>query len=357
MNSDPYFSSLQGGDYHVFPDGRVLMTGAHTLNDPVRGFVGLYNLIWFTNTGYLDTTRVHRRSNGVMYAFEEQPDGKFLCTGLGNSYDDQPVAPIFRIHPDASLDTGFQTDITWGEATEFRTLSDGRVLVGGPLKREGSTDTLNLVRLLPDGMVDLTFTLHHFTSEVYGLYLVSGILPLADGRIVITGGFDHIDGVPRGGIALLGADGELLDDAFTGAGCGGFVNTMGGTTQSIRNIVAAPDGTYYIHGGYHGYDDGSTNDAQQRMVSRLHGLDVGVREVAAIPLGVFPNPTHGDLIVQFSAAPEGTTLLMTDVCGKVVLQRPVPPNAARAVLDVELPAGIYMLRLAGRAGTALVVVE
>ncbi|MEO8588175.1 MAG: delta-60 repeat domain-containing protein [Flavobacteriales bacterium] len=59
--SIPYFSSLQGGDCHVYPDGRVLVSGKHTLSDTARGFVGNYNLIWFTNTGYLDTTRVHRR--------------------------------------------------------------------------------------------------------------------------------------------------------------------------------------------------------------------------------------------------------------------------------------------------------
>ncbi|MBK8499293.1 MAG: hypothetical protein IPL52_10850 [Flavobacteriales bacterium] len=66
MNTGPYFLSLQPADYHVFPDGRVLISGTHTLNDPVRGFVGSYELIWFSNEGYLDTTRTHRNANGVI---------------------------------------------------------------------------------------------------------------------------------------------------------------------------------------------------------------------------------------------------------------------------------------------------
>jgi hypothetical protein len=70
VGSIPYFSSLQGGDYHVFTDGRVLMSGYHTLDDTARGFVGGYNLIWFTNTGYLDTTRIHRWTDGVVYEIE-----------------------------------------------------------------------------------------------------------------------------------------------------------------------------------------------------------------------------------------------------------------------------------------------
>lgn len=91
MNNGPYFLSLQGGDYHVYPDGRILMSGAHELDDPVRGFVGLYNLIWFTNTGHLDTTRTHRKGDGVIYEIEETPDGKFLCTGTCTVYEGQPV--------------------------------------------------------------------------------------------------------------------------------------------------------------------------------------------------------------------------------------------------------------------------
>jgi hypothetical protein len=63
----PYFSYLQGGDYHVFPDGRVVMTGQYMLSDTVRGYEGTYNLVWITNTGYLDTTRTHRQANGPLW--------------------------------------------------------------------------------------------------------------------------------------------------------------------------------------------------------------------------------------------------------------------------------------------------
>lgn len=91
MNLGPYFSSLQGGDYHVYPDGRVLMSGTHTLSDVARGFVGNYNLVWFSNTGYLDTTRVHKRGNGPIYHFGQYADGGFLCSGNASMYEGQPV--------------------------------------------------------------------------------------------------------------------------------------------------------------------------------------------------------------------------------------------------------------------------
>ena len=80
LNDGPYFQAFNGGDYHIYPDGRVLISGSHWLHDSIRGFEGLYELIWFTNTGYLDTTRIHRNANGPIYAFKELPDGKFICT-------------------------------------------------------------------------------------------------------------------------------------------------------------------------------------------------------------------------------------------------------------------------------------
>ncbi|MEZ4756947.1 MAG: hypothetical protein R2817_08980 [Flavobacteriales bacterium] len=36
MSTQTLFSSLQGGDYHVYPDGSILMSGAHSLYDTAR---------------------------------------------------------------------------------------------------------------------------------------------------------------------------------------------------------------------------------------------------------------------------------------------------------------------------------
>src|SRR5690606_5590828 len=99
-NNGPYFASSQGGDYHVFPDGRVLMSGNHTLGDTARGFVGMHQLIWFSNEGYLDTTRVHRKGNGAVYHFKELPGGGFICSGLATQFDGHAVDRIFRVHAD-----------------------------------------------------------------------------------------------------------------------------------------------------------------------------------------------------------------------------------------------------------------
>jgi len=326
MNSGPYFSSVQGGDYHVFPDGRVLMSGAHVLSDTQRGFEGLYSLIWFSNEGYLDTTRIHRYCDEVIFEIEAQPSGKFLCSGTMNAYEGQPVKRIFRVLSDGALDNSFDADIQqWGEAFVFETLPDQRVLAGGVFKRPGSTDTLGLLRFLPDGNLDATFHMPLLKANFIpypALAYVLDVLVMPNGNLVITGRFDEVDGQVRGGIAMLDMDGNLLDEAFTGQGCGRY-NYNGTLYKGISGITPGPDGSYYIHGAYHGYDDGITNDTTQRMVSRLYGLDVGVLESGQKPfVRLWPNPANSNLNVELSELVQPPVQLeLNDLLGRVILSQ------------------------------------
>jgi hypothetical protein len=309
MNLGPYFSSLQGGDYQVYPDGRILMSGVHELRDSIRGFEDLYCLIWFSNTGYLDTTKTHRTCAGSLDFFCELPNGQFIGS-LGNppntaSWEGQPTGSnVIRFNADGEWDPSFQANVWWGGAFGFLPLPDGRVYVAGNFRITGIPDTLNLVRFMPDGSLDPTFhntARYRFFDPLYPsnppMGYVGTVYPLSPGHLIVTGDFDHIDGVPRGSIALIDTSGNLLDDHFTGVGCGAYVYqaTPFSTPfyyREIRSIIPAPDGSYYIWGAYHGYDDGTTNDTLQRMVSRLHGLNVGVQESVGLqsPVTVHPNP-------------------------------------------------------------------
>ncbi|MBL7963677.1 MAG: delta-60 repeat domain-containing protein, partial [Flavobacteriales bacterium] len=104
MNLGPYFSSSQGGDYHVYPDGRILMSGSHILTDSIRGYMGYHCLVWFSNTGYLDTTAHHRTCAGSLDFFTELPNGKFIGSGSTGIWDGQAASNIIRFHADGALD-------------------------------------------------------------------------------------------------------------------------------------------------------------------------------------------------------------------------------------------------------------
>ncbi len=347
MNSSwPLVSIFQGGDYHVYPDGRVLVTGSHDMEDTARGFVGPHQLVWFQSNGYLDTTQVHRKANGILWTLREQPDDKFLVSCTCTYYDDQPVSPIFRIHPDGSLDTSFHVALEpWGYTYEMLTMPDGRILVAGNHQVSWSTDTLCAFRFMPNGDLDPTFVpvpcqLLYSQTQRANAY---GLLALDDGRHVLTGNFDQIHGQPRGGIALLNEDGSLSDEHFVGAACGEYASP-GGPRRVIAGIVPASDGSYYIHGVYHGYSDGTTNDPTQRFVSRLYGLDVGVRELEQLRMEVYPNPASTYVVVELQEPLAHGVLVLRDALGRAVLQQRVV-GYYNTMNTNGLGNGVYLIEL------------
>ena len=331
MNLGPYFGALQAGDYFVYPDGRILLSGDHLLSDSIRGFEGHYNLIWFSNEGYLDTTQVHRACDGFVEDIFPLPDGKFLLSGSWSVYDGTPVpnsTRLIRVFGDGSLDTTFAAPIWWGNPNNHTMLSDGKHLLGGAMQVYGiPNDTIGWVRLSPDGALDVSFNnslplLRSYSSDP-SRSGVNGLMMLDSARYVITGAFDRVDGQVRGAIALVDSSGHLLDDYFTGNGCGMFDNN-GIPAQNLAGITPGQDGNYYIFGSYHGYDDGTMNYTGQRMVSRLYGLDVGMAEQGIQQdhsgrlLWIHPNPasTNTTLYHRLPIGADRAYLVIRDMMGR-----------------------------------------
>lgn len=360
MNSGPYFSSGQGGDYHVYPDGRVLFAGLHSLEDTIRGYTGLHSLIWFSNTGYLDTTQHHRKSNNAIYTLAVEPDGQLLVSGIYSTFEGQPAPCILRLHPDGERDTTFNVPFVWGMAWGLSALPGDRVLATGYLLPAGSSDTLQVVRLLPDGSLDPSFNNELSAPEGgFGAFTATLHTVLPDGRIALHGNLSIVDGEPCSGIALLDSNGYLSNDAFTGNGCG-IYNDGFYPLHATQGMVPDQIGNWYIYGTYIGYDDGTTNDPQQRFVSRLYGLNVGVREVEEpLALQVVPNPSTGPVRVELPEAIGPATLQVVDAQGRVVRVQRVASRPA--VLDLTgQAAGVYAVRVrteAGRSGHARIVLQ
>jgi len=362
MFTDPLFLSGQGGDYHVFPDGRVVMSGTHTLRDTVRGFVGSYQFIWFTNTGQLDTDRIHRKGNGALDRFVQLPDGKFIISGYASSYEGQPVDRVFRVHADGSLDTTFNSGVEWGSAFDFLALPDGRIYASGFFRITGVADTLGLIRMLPDGSLDPTFNnqLDFGRGDISGFTgwpgTVGSVQQYDAGRLIITGAFRSVNEVERGGICLVDTNGAMLISAFTGPGCGYYYHPNI-TYGSISGIHAAYDGSYYIYGSYNGYDDGVLNDPEQRFISRLFGGElppepVGTGSIEQEQIGsmfrLYPNPARDNttLTYTFTAQTGQAQVRLLDLAGRQLQAHALPGTGGRVLLDTgSLAPGVYLVEL------------
>ncbi len=347
----PYFLSLQAGDYHVYPDGRVLVSGVHQLNYPDSNWVGFYNLIWFTADGYLDTTRTPRTGDGYVAVLEQLPDGGFICSGAMSQYEGHPTSYVFRTDADGRLDTSFYTGVDWGIPYSFLPLADGRCYAAGRFKLQNTTDTLFLVRFLPDGSLDpafnnhLRFGINEQLTDPWNSGGVSSLTWLDEGRMILTGQFTDVDGTPRGGICVVDTNGVLLDDHFVGAACG--PHTYQNTTYAlIAGILFTDDDRCYIWGDYHGYTDGTTNDPQQRFITRLYGpaIEMGVPAPAAPRLQLYPNPASTSLMLHLEALPTAAELVVYDAWGRTVLRQRISTHHTTVAVG-QLPAGCYSVEL------------
>lgn len=192
------------------------------------------------NPGELDLTFSHDGlnfgdgSNGIVYAFVTQPDGKILIAGDFSSYNGIQRNRIARLNADGSLDTSFNPGSGGnGSLLAIVLQPDGKILVGGQFTSYDGRERNNIARLNSDGSLDQSFT-----PGVGQNSSVLSIALLADGKILIGGYFPSYSGSNINGIARLNIDGTL-DTGF---------NSVTGVDSSVRSIAVQSDGKILIWG-------------------------------------------------------------------------------------------------------------
>lgn len=195
----------------------------------------------------------------VVLAIAEQPDGKVLVGGGFNRANGTFRPNLARFNADGSLDTTFNPNAalgTSGSVGDIEILPDGKILVGTNLSIGNFTHKPALLRLNPDGSLDSSFQVPFLNQSG----TVQQVLPLPDGRIVISG-FLALPGyesnLAAGFIAAVHSDGSL-DATFIanlGTGPNGWV---GGELQ------LQPDGTI-LAGGIFNFWNGQPRASIARL--------------------------------------------------------------------------------------------
>ncbi|HEY5912057.1 MAG TPA: immunoglobulin domain-containing protein, partial [Verrucomicrobiae bacterium] len=196
-----------------------------------------------TGPGSLDLT-FHPRSglDGWRYGLDcidTQPDGKLLIGGYFTNYSGVPRNSFVRLNPDGSLDTDFAPQLSTPEdypagVTVVALQPDGKILIGGWFDSINGTPRRNFARLHPDGRLDEGF------SAVLENGTVQAIALQRDGKILVGGSFEIINGTARRFLARLNGDGTL-DESFQPApleiGDDWYVKALG--LQSDGKILVA----------------------------------------------------------------------------------------------------------------------
>ena len=244
----------------VQSDGKVLIGGSfYTVNGTTRIQIARLNA-----NGSLDSSFNPGTATlvGDVISINLQPNGKLIIGGGGK---------VVRLNANGTVDASFTADST-GVVLSVALQSDGKVLVGGPgysftrLNANGSSDTnfnpgpirygVSAILVQPDGKVVITrkFTGDFgaitndvvrlnangnldssFTPAVFESLAVNSMALQSDGKILVGGSFERVNGTNRGRLARLDASGGL-DGSFD-PGSVGF---------PVSAIVPQPDGRILV---------------------------------------------------------------------------------------------------------------
>lgn len=174
-----------------------------------------------------------------------QPDGKILVAGAFTSIGGESHERIARLNADGSVDSTFNASFQWGcggaRVWAIAVQPDGKILVGGSCGYvNGAVSYFG--RLNPNGTLDSSFNAH-ISLDVYEA-IVYAILVQPDGKILVGGLFDSVNGNRVNNIARLNADGTFDNSFYTWADHD-QVETYALAQQSDGKILVGGEFTSY----------------------------------------------------------------------------------------------------------------
>ncbi|NJC28037.1 delta-60 repeat domain-containing protein [Neolewinella antarctica] len=241
---------------------------------------------------------------GAVSSVVAQADDKLLVTGSFSIYSDAPVRRFVRLEANGDLDGSFTYDARIASApSEITQLANGNILIAGNFRSPTGDYLGSLLRLLPDGSLDDTFS--PVRGDSLNFYRV---VELSNGKLftayVRCASDQHVN-CNRYGVRLLLPDGAP-DPNFPGLEFEGDGDP--GLTEDINALVAQSPNDLLVFGT---------------------GLNLGDRQQTAFRLdsngvvdGTFDPqiPSSSDYVTEDLAVGEdGTIAVLVSFQGDVVL--------------------------------------
>ena len=137
-------------------------------------------------------------------------NGKTLIIGEFTKIGNAETSNIALLNPDGSADTEFLNAVGSGingPPRSLTKLSDGSIIITGLMDSYNSKSVNNIMKISTSGVLDESFTasIQAISQGIVG----KDVIELADGKILVTGHFNFVNGEERHSIAVLNQDGSL----------------------------------------------------------------------------------------------------------------------------------------------------
>ena len=231
------------------PDGKIWAGGTFASDDPTNPNV----VIRVQADGHRDTgfEKTVAQPNNAVYAMVLQADGKAIIGGEFTAVGSAPRNRIARLNSDGTLDTSFNPGAGVAGAGTPAVYSvalqrDGKVLIGGIFDTVSGVSRIDVARLNADGSLDPTFQPGAgltSTNRNFRKPWISAVVAQPDGKTLLGGQFTEVDGLSLRNIARLNADGSVDSTFDPGLGATGDY-------ASVEAIAVQPDGKIIIGGDF-----------------------------------------------------------------------------------------------------------
>ena len=237
LNSDGSTdTSFDAPDFYSFSIGREIWSIAVQADGKILvggNFLGADNLIKhglirLNPDGSIDTSfnNYSLPTGSIVFDIEIQTDNKILIGGL--------VCGVFRLNSDGTFDNTFAQSLngdgSMNGVEDLDIQPDGKIVVAGR----------NLMRrVTANGELDSNFN----QSNSFGLGSITTLKVRADGKILVGGSFQTVNGATPRRLCLFNSDGSL-DTTFNSVG----------PDRTVNEIVLKPDGKFIIGGEFINYN-------------------------------------------------------------------------------------------------------
>jgi uncharacterized delta-60 repeat protein len=219
-------------------DGKIIVGGRATTTFNGQTLIGGFLLRLNTNGVSDPSFSTGGVSGGPVTSLAWQPDGKILVGGMFSTVGGQTRNRIARLEANGALDLNFNPGLAAPSGINPIPLAmlvqpDGKIIVGGAFTTIAGQTQTNLARLYENGSWDDTF------RPVLGGATypdVQTVVLQADGRILVGGFFNSLNGVTQARLGRLNADGTL-DISFNP-----------GANSTVYGLALQPDGRVLVTG-------------------------------------------------------------------------------------------------------------
>ncbi|HEY3863683.1 MAG TPA: Calx-beta domain-containing protein [Verrucomicrobiae bacterium] len=170
--------------------------------------------------------------------------GRAVIGGDFNSYNSALIDYVARILPNGLLDNTFTAGLGTGPNGFVNALAidgSGRIIIGGDFNAVNATNAFHIARLLPNGVLDTSFaTGYGFDNNVNALAID------ASGNILVGGDFDSFNKTNCNHIARLLPNGTLDPTFLPSSG----VSVTNGTDRSVFAVAVDNLGNVILGGDF-----------------------------------------------------------------------------------------------------------